>query len=63
MTLNCDLPLDFAREEFAKLPNDGTARDYVEAAFEYWCVDNIGDHEFAADLRKVAEWLESKPRP
>jgi hypothetical protein len=58
MTLNCDLGIDEARENFAKTQDDGTAKDLIESAFEYWKSDQIDDATLAADLRTVLPYLE-----
>jgi hypothetical protein len=58
MTLNCDLPLEAARDEFAKSQDDGTARDLIESAFEYWKSDQIDDAALAMHLRAVLQYLE-----
>lgn len=35
MTLNCDLCIEEARENFAKAQNDETAKDLLDSAIEY----------------------------
>lgn len=63
MTLNCDLGIDEARDNFAKVQDDGTAKDLIESAFEYWMCDQIDDATLAKDLRSVLPYLERPKEP
>jgi hypothetical protein len=58
MTLNCDLGIDEARQNFATHPDDRSAADLLESAVEYWRCDQIDDVTLAKDLRSVLPYLE-----
>jgi hypothetical protein len=58
MTLNCDLGIDEARENFAATPDHHSAADLLESAVEYWRCDQIDDVTLAKDLRSVLPYLE-----
>lgn len=58
MTLNCDLHIDEARENFSSNPNDGTAADLMEAVQEYWRSELIDDKTCAIELRRIADYLD-----
>jgi hypothetical protein len=58
MTLNCDLGIDAARENFAKRPDDETTADLLESTVEHWRCDKIDDAMLAKDLRWILTYLE-----
>lgn len=62
MTLNCDLNIDEARRNFAAEQNDETAADLLESLEQYWRYDFIDDKTCAAELKRIADYLDNKPR-
>lgn len=57
MTLNCDLPIEQAQEEFRESPSDETAAFYLESALEYWRCDQVTDNALADMLSEVLPYL------